>query len=663
MAKLKFGAWIPTYAWSGKKTDPKNMRRIRESIVKCEKYGIDVWVIDHLLSAPGLYGNAWLEPLSSLAYAAALTSKVDIATGILVLPVRHPVLLAKEISTLCHLSNNRYVFGVGPGWYAREYEVTGSRIQERGKRTDEIIEAVTLLLTKPNASFHGKYYHFDDVTIDPRPPKMPKIWVSGGSRVPDPGEHDVPVIATTVMDRIVKAGNWLSRCSGTQEWVKRDWGLLQQHAQGARPRPEEAHLRALQLHPPGGHAEPRQGGGRLEGAVHQDDGHAPDLRAPAGVVHDRVDRSHQHAHRRPGEGGAQVPGAGAGDGRSGPDRPHGQEGDAALQVEAAAPCAYGFYLPTRGQTATPEALETLVARGGGARLRLGDDRGPHRLPGHDQVEVSVHGDAAPSPGSGDALEQLALMAFVAGKTRPLRLVSSVMILPHRNPVVTAKMLATIDVLSRGRVTVGVGVGWLREEFEALGAPDFDRRGAVSDEYLRIFKALWTQYARLVRGRVLPLRLDPLPAAPVQKPHPPIWVGGHSKAALRRVARYGDGWHPVGANPAVPLRPAELRASLDELYRLTEAEGRDPRALTISYKAPIYDARPGARRAAPSGGRSRGASRPDRGRHRHLRAPRRERADLRLPQREPRREPRAHGALRPPHPRLIPSLPLPGEGAG
>jgi len=140
------------------------------------------------------------------------------------------VLLAKEISTLCHLSDNRYVFGVGPGWYAREYEVTGSRIQERGKRTDEIIEAVTLLLTKPNASYHGKYYHFDDVTIDPRPPKMPKIWVSGGSRVPDPGEHDVPVIATTVMDRIVKAGNWLSRCSGTQDWVKRDWGLLQQHA-------------------------------------------------------------------------------------------------------------------------------------------------------------------------------------------------------------------------------------------------------------------------------------------------------------------------------------------------------------------------------------------------------------------------------------------------
>jgi hypothetical protein len=230
MAKLKFGAWVPTYAWSGDKSDSKNVKRIRASIEKCEDHGIDVWVIDHLLSAPGLYGNAWLEPLNVLAFAAALTHKVKIATGILVLPVRHPVVLAKEISTLCHLSDHRYIFGVGPGWYAREYEVTGSRIEERGRRTDEIIEAVTRLLTQPNASYQGKYYQFNDVTIDPRPPQMPAIWVSGGSRVPDPTDHDLPMIAPTVMDRILKAGNWLSRCSGKQEWVKRDWLQLQQHA-------------------------------------------------------------------------------------------------------------------------------------------------------------------------------------------------------------------------------------------------------------------------------------------------------------------------------------------------------------------------------------------------------------------------------------------------
>jgi probable F420-dependent oxidoreductase len=180
------------------------------------------------------------------------------------------------------------------------------------------------------------------------------------------------------------------------------------------------------------------------------------------------------------------------------------------------------------------------------------------------------------------------MAFVAGKSRRLRLISSVMILPYRNPVVTAKMLATIDVLSGGRVTVGVGVGWLREEFQALGAPDFDRRGAVSDEYLRIFKTLWTQDPATFHGEFYRFdRIHCLPH-PTQKPHPPIWIGGHSKAALRRVARLGDGWHPVGANPAVPLRPAELRTELDDLRRLTEAERRDFSTLTISYKAPVYD---------------------------------------------------------------------------
>jgi probable F420-dependent oxidoreductase len=248
---------------------------------------------------------------------------------------------------------------------------------------------------------------------------------------------------------------------------------------------------------------------------------------------------------------------------------------------------YGFYLPTRGPTATPEALEALVQRAealGFSSVMIAD---------HVVFPVTIASKypytvTGAFPGGGDALEQLALMAFVAAKTRTLRLVTSVMILPHRNPVVTAKALATIDVLSNGRVTVGVGVGWLREEFQALGAPDFDRRGAVSDEYLRIFKTLWTECPASFAGRFYRFDAVRCLPQPVQKPHPPIWIGGHSPAALRRVARLGDGWHPVGANPAVPLRLAELRTLLDGLYRLTEAEGRDPAALTISYKAPVYD---------------------------------------------------------------------------
>jgi len=248
---------------------------------------------------------------------------------------------------------------------------------------------------------------------------------------------------------------------------------------------------------------------------------------------------------------------------------------------------YGFYLPTRGQTATPEALETLVRRG--------EAYGFHSVMIADHIVFPTaiqspypYTVSGAFPGQGDAMEQLTLMTFVAAHSTTLRLVTSVMILPYRNPVLTAKILATIDVLSRGRVTVGVGVGWLREEFDALHAPDFTRRGAVSNEYIQIFKTLWTQDPATFTGEFYQFSALHCLPHPVQKPHPPIWIGGHSRAALRRAARYGDGWHPVGANPAVPLRPHELEVALGDLKRLTEAAGRDPEALTISYKAPLYD---------------------------------------------------------------------------
>jgi probable F420-dependent oxidoreductase len=248
---------------------------------------------------------------------------------------------------------------------------------------------------------------------------------------------------------------------------------------------------------------------------------------------------------------------------------------------------FGFYLPTRSSLATSAAIEALVQRGealGFSSVVIAD----HIVQPVQIASTYPYTTSGGFPSDGDALEQLALMAFVAAKTRRLRLITSVMILPHRNPLFTAKSLATIDVLSEGRVTVGVGVGWLREELAALHAPDFDHRGAVSDEYLRLFKTVWTNAPASFRGEFYSFdELWCLPQ-PVQKPHPPIWVGGHSRAALRRAARYGDGWHPVGANPASPLRPDEMRAKVAELRGLTEAEGRDPAALTISYKAPLYD---------------------------------------------------------------------------
>ena len=175
---------------------------------------------------------------------------------------------------------------------------------------------------------------------------------------------------------------------------------------------------------------------------------------------------------------------------------------------------------------------------------------------------------------------------VANVVAMIAVITSVLVLPYRNPVLTAKIVASLDVLSGGRVTLGVGVGWLKEEFEALGSPDFDKRGAVTDEWIAIFKQLWTQSPASFTGahyRYANVRAEPFP---LQKPHPPIWVGGHSRAALRRTARHGDGWHPVGAIAASPLPPQEMRVHLDTLKRLTEAEGRDFSALTISYKDPL-----------------------------------------------------------------------------
>jgi alkanesulfonate monooxygenase SsuD/methylene tetrahydromethanopterin reductase-like flavin-dependent oxidoreductase (luciferase family) len=142
--------------------------------------------------------------------------------------------------------------------------------------------------------------------------------------------------------------------------------------------------------------------------------------------------------------------------------------------------------------------------------------------------------------------------------------------------------------SGGRLTLGVGTGWLKEEFEALNSPAFEARGAVTDEWITIFKQLWSRSPASFDGRFYryaDIRCEPFP---VQKPHPPIWVGGHSRAALRRTARHGDGWHPVGAVAASPLPSQEMRTHLDTLKRLTEAEGRDFSALTISYKAALYD---------------------------------------------------------------------------
>jgi len=155
-------------------------------------------------------------------------------------------------------------------------------------------------------------------------------------------------------------------------------------------------------------------------------------------------------------------------------------------------------------------------------------------------------------------------------------------------VFTAKALATLDVLSQGRVTVGIGAGWMEEEFRAIGALPFSERGKVTDEYLRVFKTLWTEDNPSFNGKYVQFDQVSFLPKPVQKPHPPIWVGGESPAAVRRTAALGDAWFPIGSNPEFPLNTAErFSQGVTKLHQEARRAGRDPATITLAYWAPWY----------------------------------------------------------------------------
>jgi probable F420-dependent oxidoreductase len=183
-------------------------------------------------------------------------------------------------------------------------------------------------------------------------------------------------------------------------------------------------------------------------------------------------------------------------------------------------------------------------------------------------------------------EPLTVIGYVAGRTSRLRLGTSVLILPYRNPVVTAKMLATLDVLSNGRITLGAGVGWMEEEFKALGLDTYSRRGAYSDECIRIFRELWTKDNPSFQGefhQFSNIRCEP---RPVQPGGIPIWIGGHTPQAIRRAARLGDGWQPLVQRPPADLPPAEMQEKIAQLRAIARQAGRDPQRITLAMGSSI-----------------------------------------------------------------------------
>lgn len=183
-------------------------------------------------------------------------------------------------------------------------------------------------------------------------------------------------------------------------------------------------------------------------------------------------------------------------------------------------------------------------------------------------------------------EPLIVMTYLAASTQRIRLGTSVLILPYRNPVFTAKALATLDVLSHGRITLGVGVGWMEEEFQALGLDTYARRGAYSDECIRIFRTLWTEETPTFQGEFHQFAAIKCEPKPVQEGGIPIWVGGHTPQAIRRAARLGNGWQPIVQRPGAELPPEDLREKIAALRELAETSGRDPQTLTIAIGASI-----------------------------------------------------------------------------
>ncbi|MBH66816.1 MAG: hypothetical protein CMM58_00525 [Rhodospirillaceae bacterium] len=245
---------------------------------------------------------------------------------------------------------------------------------------------------------------------------------------------------------------------------------------------------------------------------------------------------------------------------------------------------FGFQVMLRGSAASGDGLTAIA--------KMGEDQAFDIIAPNDHIIVP-NGIQSTYPYTEDGIwpgasvvechDQLTALAFIAGKTNCLRILTSVMVVPYREPVLTAKIIATADVLSEGRVILGCGAGWMAEEMEAIGVPPFKERGKVTDEYLEIFKELWTNEKPSYDGNYSQFSDIYFKPKPVQKPHPPIWIGGESKAALRRVAKLGDGWFPAANNPKFIIKdPSSLKGRVDTLKAVCDDEGRDFEDLDIGF---------------------------------------------------------------------------------
>jgi probable F420-dependent oxidoreductase len=237
----------------------------------------------------------------------------------------------------------------------------------------------------------------------------------------------------------------------------------------------------------------------------------------------------------------------------------------------------GFSLPNIGPIGTAEAVTKVAQRA--------EALGYHSLWTIERLLYPLNLQS-PYPGTPDgslpeiykhSLDPLEVLTFVAGQTKKIKLGTSVLDMPYYNPVTLARRLSTLDFLSGGRLLVGLGLGWSKDEMDATGA-DMTKRGALADEFLQVLKTIWTTNPVEFRGKFFNIPKSYINPKPVQKPHPPIYLGAFAPAALKRLANVADGWNPVFL--PIPV----MTQMFDSIKQMAKEAGRDPSALVMVVHA-------------------------------------------------------------------------------
>lgn len=236
----------------------------------------------------------------------------------------------------------------------------------------------------------------------------------------------------------------------------------------------------------------------------------------------------------------------------------------------------GFFLPQLGQAASPSSIVRVATRA----EELGYDSlwVTERLLYPVNPRTSYYGHDLPDPYK-RVFDPLTTLTFAAAKTSKIALGTSVLDMPFYSPVLLARQLTAIDVLSGGRLRVGLGQGWSEDEYEATGA-DKKVRGLRADEFLKVVKTIWTTDPAEFHGRFFNLPKSIIQPKPVQKPHPPVYLAAFSPRSIERAATLADGWMPVGANPD------QLRSTRAQLSSIAKRAGRDPEGLKVVARANV-----------------------------------------------------------------------------